>query len=90
MVPETGPVLLGEVSMCNDDENDNRFYEELGCFPEVEEDEPPYQLLCTEYPRGKRKLREETVCASSAIVAQQNKEPCNCKTSETESPPPSD
>lgn len=50
VVPGTGPVLLGEVSMCNDDENDNRFYESLGRFPEIEEDEPPYRLLCTEYP----------------------------------------
>ena len=25
----SGDVLLGEVSMCNDDENDNRFYEPL-------------------------------------------------------------
>ncbi|WRS26265.1 D-lyxose/D-mannose family sugar isomerase [Oscillospiraceae bacterium MB08-C2-2] len=50
-VPETGgPVLLGEVSMCNDDENDNRFYEPIGRFPAIEEDEAPYRLLCTEYP----------------------------------------
>jgi len=48
--PGTGAVLLGEVSMCNDDTNDNRFYEELGRFPEVEEDEAPYRLLCNEYP----------------------------------------
>ena len=48
--PGTGPVLLGEVSMCNDDENDNRFYEPIGRFPTIEEDEPPYRLLCTEYP----------------------------------------
>lgn len=46
----TGPVLLGEISMCNDDENDNRFYEKIGRFPEIEEDEPPYRLLCNEYP----------------------------------------
>ena len=43
-------VLLGEVSMCNDDENDNRFYEPIGRFPEIEEDEEPYRLLCNEYP----------------------------------------
>lgn len=48
--PGSGPVLLGEVSMCNDDENDNRFHEEIGRFPIIEEDEPPYRLLCTEYP----------------------------------------
>lgn len=46
----TGDVLLGEVSMCNDDENDNRFYEPIGRFPKIEEDEAPYRLLCTEYP----------------------------------------
>ncbi|MDO4276878.1 MAG: D-lyxose/D-mannose family sugar isomerase [Eubacteriales bacterium] len=46
----TGPVLLGEVSMCNDDNTDNRFYEEMGRFPTIEEDEPAYRLLCNEYP----------------------------------------
>lgn len=46
----TGPVLLGEVSQCNDDSTDNRFLEPVGRFPEIEEDEPPYRLLCTEYP----------------------------------------
>ena len=53
IVPETGgSVLLGEVSMCNDDENDNCFYEPIGRFPEIEEDEKPYRLLCTEYPKA--------------------------------------
>ena len=47
----TGPVLLGEVSQCNDDANDNRFNPVLeGRFPAIEEDEAPYRLLCTEYP----------------------------------------
>ena len=46
-----GPVLLGEVSMCNDDENDNNFYDKIGRFPEIEEDEEPYRLLCFEYPK---------------------------------------
>ncbi|MCL2366450.1 MAG: D-lyxose/D-mannose family sugar isomerase [Oscillospiraceae bacterium] len=50
VMPGTGDVLLGEVSMCNDDENDNRFYEQIGRFPKIEEDEAPYRLLCTEYP----------------------------------------
>lgn len=50
MPKEGGPTLLGEVSMCNDDETDNRFYEPIGRFPEIEEDEAPYRLLCTEYP----------------------------------------
>lgn len=46
----TGDVLIGEVSMCNDDTTDNRFYEDVGRFPTIEEDEPPYRLLCNEYP----------------------------------------
>ncbi len=49
----TGDVLIGEVSMCNDDNTDNRFFEEMGRFPAVEEDEPPYRLLCNEYPPAK-------------------------------------
>ncbi|MGC6178065.1 D-lyxose/D-mannose family sugar isomerase [Lacrimispora sp. 38-1] len=50
--PHTGPVLLGEVSMCNDDKEDNRFYQPIGRFPKIEEDEPPYRLLCNEYPEA--------------------------------------
>jgi D-lyxose ketol-isomerase len=45
-----GPVLVGEVSHTNDDDTDNRFLEPLGRFPEIEEDEAPYRLLCNEYP----------------------------------------
>ena len=48
--PGTGPVLLGEVSQCNDDQTDNRFLPPVGRFPEIEEDEAPYRLLCNEYP----------------------------------------
>ena len=51
--PGTGPVLIGEVSQCNDDNTDNRFYEGVGRFPAIEEDEPPYRLLCNEYPAAK-------------------------------------
>ena len=51
--PGTGPVLLGEVSQCNDDNADNRFNPPVGRFPEIEEDEPPYRLLCGEYPPAK-------------------------------------
>ena len=43
--------LIGEVSMCNDDDNDNYFYESVGRFPEIEEDEKPYRLLCNEYDK---------------------------------------
>jgi hypothetical protein len=51
--PGSGAVLLGEVSQCNDDETDNRFNPPVGRFPEIEEDEPPYRLLCNEYPKAK-------------------------------------
>jgi hypothetical protein len=44
-------VLAGEVSLVNDDESDNRFYEPVGHFPEIEEDEPPLHLLVTDYPK---------------------------------------
>ncbi len=47
---EGGDVLIGEVSMCNDDVNDNFFLKPIGRFPEIEEDEKPYRLLCNEYP----------------------------------------
>ncbi|MBM4143573.1 MAG: D-lyxose/D-mannose family sugar isomerase [Lentisphaerae bacterium] len=46
----TGKVLLGEVSMVNDDARDNRFLEPVGRFPRIEEDEPPLYCLCNEYP----------------------------------------
>jgi D-lyxose ketol-isomerase len=46
----TGAVLVGEVSMCNDDNTDNRFLKQMGRFPKIEEDEAPYRLLCNEYP----------------------------------------
>ncbi len=48
--PGTGETLVGEVSMCNDDNSDNRFLNQYGRFPAIEEDEPAYRLLCTEYP----------------------------------------
>lgn len=48
---EAGRVLVGEVSVVNDDKSDNRFFEPIGRFPEIEEDEPPLYLLCTDYPR---------------------------------------
>ena len=44
-----GRVLIGEVSLVNDDNTDNRFYEPVGRFPEIEEDESPLYLLCTDY-----------------------------------------
>lgn len=44
-------VLIGEVSTVNDDQTDNRFYEPVGRFPEIEEDEPPLYLLTSDYMR---------------------------------------
>ena len=44
-------VLVGEVSMVNDDTADNRFYLPAGRFPEIEEDEAPIHYLANEYPR---------------------------------------
>jgi D-lyxose ketol-isomerase len=46
-----GRVLVGEVSLVNDDQKDNRFYEPIGRFPEIEEDVPPLYLLCNDYAR---------------------------------------
>lgn len=45
----SGDVLAGEVSMANDDDNDNRFLQSLGRFSNIEEDEPAQHLLCNEY-----------------------------------------
>ncbi len=45
----TGPVLVGEVSQVNDDSSDNRFYEEIGRFPAIEEDEEPLHYLSCDY-----------------------------------------
>ena len=52
-VPGTGDILIGEVSQCNDDNTDNRFNPPVGRFPAIEEDEPPYRLLCNEYHAAK-------------------------------------
>lgn len=48
---EGSKVLVGEVSKVNDDANDNRFFEPVGRFPEIEEDEPPLHLLVGDYGR---------------------------------------
>ena len=45
----TGSVLIGEVSMCNDDERDNRFFDAVSRFSAIVEDEVPLRLLCGEY-----------------------------------------
>jgi hypothetical protein len=46
-----GDALIGEVSSVNDDDSDNYFYEPVGRYLEIEEDEAPVRLLCTEYKR---------------------------------------
>ncbi len=44
-------VLVGEVSMVNDDVGDNHFLENVGRFPAIEEDEAPWRLLVSDYPQ---------------------------------------
>ena len=44
-------VLVGEVSLVNDDTNDNRFYKPVGRFPAIEEDAEPVHLLTTDYAK---------------------------------------
>ena len=44
-----GKVFVGEVSAVNDDHTDNRFYESVGRFPEIIEDEAPIHLLASDY-----------------------------------------
>ena len=46
-----GKVLVGEVSAVNDDNTDNRFYEEVGRFPDIDEDEVPLHLLVSDYKK---------------------------------------
>lgn len=46
---DKGKVMAGEVSMVNDDEHDNKFYENIGRFSKIEEDVLPEHLLCTDY-----------------------------------------
>jgi len=49
-------VLVEEVSMVNDDAEDNCFLPEdkVGRFPDIEEDKKPRYLLCTELPGTKK------------------------------------
>ena len=42
-------VLVGEVSLVNDDASDNYFYDGVGRFPEIDEDEEPVHLLVSDY-----------------------------------------
>jgi len=47
--PGYGKVLVGEVSAVNDDHTDNRFFDPVGRFPEIVEDEAPLHLLVGDY-----------------------------------------
>jgi hypothetical protein len=42
---------VGEVSLVNDDQHDNRFYKTVGRFPAIEEDDEPIHLLVMDYPQ---------------------------------------
>jgi hypothetical protein len=46
---EGADVLIGEVSMVNDDLTDNVFAEPIPRFSQIEEDEPPLRLLVSDY-----------------------------------------
>jgi D-lyxose ketol-isomerase len=46
---EGGRVLVGEVSVVNDDHHDNRFADQIGRFPAIEEDDLPLYLLVSDY-----------------------------------------
>lgn len=49
--PGSGPVMVGEVSMVNDDANDNCFIDECPRFDQIEEDEEPKYLLAADYKK---------------------------------------
>ena len=46
---EESRTLVGEVSLVNDDHTDNRFYEQMDRFSQIEEDEPPFRWLVSDY-----------------------------------------
>jgi D-lyxose ketol-isomerase len=46
-----GKMLVGEVSMVNDDTSDNCFHEAIGRFPVIEEDVEPLHLLVSDYAK---------------------------------------
>ena len=55
--PGTGPIVIGEVSQCNDDNTDNRFNPPVGRFPTIEEDEPPTACCAMSTPPRSKKVR---------------------------------
>jgi D-lyxose ketol-isomerase len=44
-------VMVGEVSLVNDDDHDNRFLEAVGRFPDIQEDVKPLHLLRGDYDK---------------------------------------
>lgn len=56
-----GKVLVGEVSMVNDDGSDNCFYESVGRFPVIEEDEEPLHLLVSDYNKLIKHVRQNPI-----------------------------
>ena len=49
----SGTAVLREVSKVNDDTSDNFFLAKMPRYPDIEEDEEPVHLLCTEYEAAK-------------------------------------
>jgi D-lyxose ketol-isomerase len=54
---ERAPVLVGEVSLVNDDLHDNCFFEPVGRFPQIEDDVAPERLLVCDYERYLRDVK---------------------------------
>ena len=52
---EGSRLLMGEVSMVNDDHGDNYFLSAAGRFPEITEDEKPIHLLAGDYMKEERR-----------------------------------
>ena len=50
--PDTGDLIVGEVSKVNDDNTDNYFLDPVARFADIEEDEPPLHPLCNEYAKA--------------------------------------
>jgi len=48
---EGNRVLAGEVSTANDDNQDNHFADQIGRFPDINEDEAPLYYLVSDYTR---------------------------------------
>jgi D-lyxose ketol-isomerase len=59
--------LVGEVSLVNDDNVDNRFLEPVGRFPAIEEDEPPLHLLVNDYDMYYPHARPVSIGANQSL-----------------------